>query len=79
MKLGIGFALGGRLNIEWEPKISCNLRGCALSGPMVFSLDGTVRFLLLSFETEYSISHELGGIERYSVFFPFASPLLPSR
>ncbi len=74
IKLGVGFALGGRLNLEWDPKISCNSTGCSLSGPIKSSIEGTARFLILGFETEYSLSQEMGEIGNFNIFIPNMIP-----
>lgn len=75
IKIGVGFALGGRLSAEWTPRISCGLLGCNLTGPISFSIAGTARVLVLMAEVEFSLKQEIAKVDNFTVTLPTFFPL----
>ncbi len=75
---GFGASLGGRIELDWRPGMSCSMFGCTLKGPIDFNLVGTARLRFAFANTEMSLTEKLATVPNMELFVPLTFVIPPS-
>ena len=74
---GFGASVGGRIEIDWRPTLSCSLASCRVSGPATLKLVGTARLRFTFANTEVSISRDIAKIPNLGFNIVPILPMIP--
>ena len=67
---GFGASLGGRIEVDWRPRMTCSMSGCTLSGPADLNLVGTARLRFGFANMELSLTEKLGSTPNMELYLP---------
>lgn len=77
-RVGIGLAGGGRLGVEWDADLVCDMSRCTIEGPAVAFMEGYVRFHFMGYGGQVGIREQM-ELGRPSLSFPSPLAMLISR